>query len=177
MVEKVSLLGSSYEISDKKLLSEMMLYTNAFQGLEVIYCGTKSGFLHQFTSALVRNNNVSLTGYLCNEYMDDVSDNLTQKVIYASIIDRRSALINNPDAVIIFPGGFGTTAELYDVLDQLQHNKLSAEVILVNPLGYWDHALRHIETIVKLNMSEKISFISVTAPDELSSVLCQGTNC
>lgn len=177
MVKRVSLLGSSYEISDTKLLSEMMLYTDAFKKIEVIYCGTRSGFLYKFTSKLIKSNNVHLIGYLCSEYLDDVADNLSHTAIYESRADRQSALINDPNMIVIFPGGFGTTAELYDVLDQLQHNKLNADVILVNPLGYWDHTLRHIETVVKLNMSENISFISVTTPDELSSVLCQGTNC
>ena len=69
-------------------------------------------------------------------------------IMYKYFFNRKVAFLKEADAVVLFPGGFGTLDEAMETLTLVQTGKRDPiPVILVNVPGvdYWDHWQRFIE--------------------------------
>lgn len=174
-MKTVSILGSSYELNDVNLESALISYANVLNKFKILYCGTKYGFLKKLIS-LINAQNKDITSYLCPEYADDINLEVKNQKLFSSRIERQSALINDPDAIVIFPGGFGTTAELFDILDRAQSLMYTKDVILINEQNYWRDLLRQIDKIQQLGLIKKIQITIINNNKELHNHLCQDIN-
>ncbi|KAL6572748.1 hypothetical protein OROMI_013706 [Orobanche minor] len=84
--------------------------------------------------------------------------------------DRISHMINNVDAFITLPGGFGTLEELFHVVTRVQLNIHKKSIGLLNVNGFFDGLLTFINySFEKGFISERAKRIIVveTTPEEL----------
>ncbi|KAL6571424.1 hypothetical protein OROHE_003067 [Orobanche hederae] len=84
--------------------------------------------------------------------------------------DRITHMINNADAFITLPGGFGTLEELFHVVTRAQLNILKKPIGLLNVNGFFDGLLSFINySCEKGFISERAKRIIVvaTTPEEL----------
>lgn len=65
---------------------------------------------------------------------------------------RKFWLINRAKAIVVFPGGFGTLDELFEVLTLVQTGKIPREhmVLLLYGKDYWDEVI-HFDALLKHN--------------------------
>lgn len=175
LMQTVSILGSSYELNDANLESALISYANVLNKFKILYCGTKYGFLKKLIS-LINAQNKDITSYLCPEYADDINLEVKNQKLFPSKIERQSALINDPDAIVIFPGGFGTTAELFDILDRIQSSICTKDIILVNEQNYWGDLLRQIDKMQQLGLIKKFQVAIIKNHQGLQDHLCQDIN-
>src|SRR5262245_59595274 len=70
--------------------------------------------------------------------IENEHQSLTEIIIVDTMHERNQLMVERSDAFIVFPGGFGTMDEMFEILTWKQlllHNK---EVVIFNYQGYWD---------------------------------------
>jgi uncharacterized protein (TIGR00730 family) len=61
--------------------------------------------------------------------------------------ERQTKMAELADGFVILPGGFGTLAELFEILTWKQLGLHDKPVVIVNVGGYWDHLNALIQTM------------------------------
>ena len=86
------------------------------------------------------------------------------------IQDKMPNMLNNVDAFIILPGGFGTLEELFQIVSWAQLNIHQKLIGILNVNGFYDGLLSFINHAVKkgfISTSAKRFIISAPTPDQL----------
>ena len=68
---------------------------------------------------------------------------------------RKKMMFDKADAFVIFPGGFGTLDEVFEILTWKMLKQHDKPVVFVNIDGFWDALLKHINYIVEAKFSGK----------------------
>jgi uncharacterized protein (TIGR00730 family) len=80
-------------------------------------------------------------------------------------------------ALVIFPGGFGTLDELFEILTLAQTDKLAKKIlVLIYGKQYWDRAL-HIDALIEAGTvaaQDKDLYCVADTPEEAFEILRQG---
>lgn len=73
---------------------------------------------------------------------------LTKLIEVDTMAERKDILINDSDAVIAMPGGFGTLDELFEIIVLNQLRFTNKAVALYNTLNYYDSLIQFIDHAV-----------------------------
>ena len=86
------------------------------------------------------------------------------------IQDRMPNMLNNADAFIILPGGFGTLEELFQIVSWAQLNIHQKPIGILNVNGFYDGLLSFVDHAAKkgfISTSARRIIISAPTPDQL----------
>ena len=86
------------------------------------------------------------------------------------IQDRMPNMVNNADAFIILPGGFGTLEELFQIVSWAQLNIHQKPIGILNVNGFYDGLLSFVDHAAKkgfISTSARRIIISAPTPDQL----------
>ncbi|KAI3473642.1 hypothetical protein Pfo_031427 [Paulownia fortunei] len=86
------------------------------------------------------------------------------------IQDRMPNMLNNADAFIILPGGFGTLEELFQIVSWAQLNIHQKPIGILNINGFYDGLLSFVDHAAKkgfISTSARRIIISAPTPDQL----------
>lgn len=86
-------------------------------------------------------NNVHVTGVI-PKFLEDreiAHDRLSSLIVTETLQERQAKMAELADGFVILPGGFGTLAELFEVLTWKQLGLHDKPIVVVNVGGYWDH--------------------------------------
>ena len=86
------------------------------------------------------------------------------------IQDRMPNMLNNTDAFIILPGGFGTLEELFQIVSWAQLNIHQKPIGILNVNGFYDGLLSFVDHAAKkgfISTSARRIIISAPTPDQL----------
>jgi uncharacterized protein (TIGR00730 family) len=72
---------------------------------------------------------------------------LSDLIITETLQERQTKMAELADGFVILPGGFGTLAELFEILTWKQLGLHDKPVVIVNVGGYWDHLNALIQTM------------------------------
>ncbi|MDQ8701957.1 TIGR00730 family Rossman fold protein [Streptomyces sp. LHD-70] len=61
-----------------------------------------------------------------------------QMLVTADLAERKAALLENADAVVIMVGGTGTLDEATEILELKKHGRTTKPVVLLNTAGFYD---------------------------------------
>ncbi|MCB0413705.1 MAG: TIGR00730 family Rossman fold protein [Bdellovibrionales bacterium] len=64
-------------------------------------------------------------------------DRLTEKVVFPHLADRKKAMLDRADEVIVFPGGLGTLDEALEVITLKAIGVFQGDIYFVNILDFW----------------------------------------
>jgi len=99
-------------------------------------------------------------------------------VTFKYFFTRKLTFIRHSDAVVLFPGGFGTMDEAYETLTLMQTGKsqMMPLVLIDKPNGtYWRHWISHVKDHLLRNdliSAEDLNFIDVTDdPDKAVKII------
>lgn len=87
-----------------------------------------------------------------------------------TMMERKTALIEQSDVFIALPGGFGTLDELSEVITWNQLKLIEKPVGILNTDGYYDHLLAFIDRAVAdglIRSEHRDSIVVDTHPEEL----------
>lgn len=108
-----------------------------------------------------------------------LATNLTKMILVKSMSERKQLLEKKADAFVIFPGGYGTMDELFEIVTDAQLGLHKKPIVLYNPDGYYDHLLAQLHRFEQdgfLKTSHKDILLSAITLDELFQKLGKYVN-
>lgn len=134
-------------IQQAKLLGSLL----AAQGIELVYGGTDIGIMGILAdSALAAGGKVEGVMPSLIEEKRIAHRHLTRMIQVSTLEERKKKLIEQCDAIVVFPGSYGTMDELFSALVLKQLGKINKPVVLLNAGGFYDPLLAQLDHMVKL---------------------------
>jgi uncharacterized protein (TIGR00730 family) len=85
--------------------------------------------------------------------IENEHQSLTEIIIVGTMHERKMCMFERSDAFIVFPGGFGTMDEMFEILTWkilLLHDK---PVVIFNYQGYWDPLIALMKNIIEIGFA------------------------
>ena len=120
------------------------------QGIDMVYGGARAGLMG-FTADAVLSRGGRVIGII-PEYLDKYEighTGVTKLNIVANMHVRKMMMFDSSDAFLVFPGGYGTMDEMFEMLTWRQLAMHDKPIIVVNIDGYWDPLVKLLEHIVQ----------------------------
>ena len=77
-------------------------------------------------------------------------------------------LVKYSKAIVVFPGGFGTLDELFEVITLVQTNKLNGLKIFLVGTNYWKYLIKFLEeSLCENNMINKKDLDIIILTDDI----------
>ena len=116
--------------------------------ITLIYGGGNKGLMGAVANAVMENGG-KVTGIIPEVLIgwEHQHTGITDLQIVADMHSRKKIMYDLCTTAIIFPGGFGTLDELFEMItwNTLKiHNK---KIILLNSAGFYNHLIEHIRTM------------------------------
>ncbi|MHA1558362.1 MAG: TIGR00730 family Rossman fold protein [Alphaproteobacteria bacterium] len=120
--------------------------------LRLVYGAGCLGMMGTLADATIKSGGYTIgyTTKLLHE-REQAHPNLSELYVVDNLATRKKELVKNSDVFIVLPGGFGTLDELFETLTLMQLSIIDKPICLINVNGYWDHLLKFIKHINKLN--------------------------
>lgn len=101
--------------------------------------------------------------------------NLDELIVTDNMAQRKQALRDRSDAVLVLPGGMGTMEELFETTTQKQLGLYPKPVLLFNQDGFYDDLIRWRDTCYNQHFMRKGEDINlwtvINTPDEIFPIL------
>lgn len=81
--------------------------------------------------------------------LEEAHKHLTETIIVDDMHTRKMTMFERSDAFVVFPGGFGTMDETFEVITWKQLHTHQKPVVLYNYNSYWDHWVEFTEHIIE----------------------------
>jgi hypothetical protein len=140
-------------------------------GIGVVYGGGKVGLMGRLAET-IRKENGNIVGVLpefmrsLNWHNPDISELIWTK----HMAERKQILIEQTDAVICLPGGYGTLDELLEVISLKQLGQFLKPIVILNTDGYFDPLLQMFNKMHDENFIREMHleiWRSVKLPEEV----------
>ena len=175
---RICVFCSANEGLPLSFLSEADLFCQelARRGAELLYGGSRDGLMGHFADRALAYG-VPVRGALTSR-LDLTSETahrgLTELIIVKDLFDRKRWFLQESDAFVVFPGGFGTLDEALEVITWKGLGELDKPIVFVNLEGFWDSTFAMFKDLA----SKKVirpgaleSFVSVTKAQEVFKAL------
>lgn len=107
------------------------------------------------------------------EHEQKLNPYTTKNMTFNYFFSRKFMLVKHSHACIVFPGGFGTLDELFEVLTLIQTKKMSKKGCKVFLVGcdYWKYLLKFIKkSLYKEGMINKEDLDLITLSDDIDFI-------
>lgn len=126
-------------------------FTNAVQdfgagiakaGHTLIFGGSNEGTMRVLADAFTENGG-NIVGVFTKELPPSfLRPGLTETVVAENLSQRKTIMFNMADAIVAFPGSFGTWDELFDAVERVKievmHDRPAKPMAVLNLKGYYD---------------------------------------
>ena len=135
----------------------------AEQNIKMIYGGGSSGLMGTVADSVMqhRGNVVGIIPHVLVEW-ERQHHGISELIIADDMHERKKKMYELCDAAIILPGGFGTLDELFEMLTWNQLSIHDKQIFILNPNGFYNHLLAHIEQL------DKQGFLYETARERIT---------
>lgn len=125
----------------------------AKSGHSLVYGGSSVGLMGMLADAALANGG-KVYGYEVDCFVGKGWDHhrLTDMKVFDSMPARKTALVENGDVYVCFPGGAGTLEEMADAISLLSWAHYQKHVIVYNLEGYYDHLYAQILHMVSCDL-------------------------
>ena len=146
---------SSRDELDKKILNmsdELIEKVAKVPDLNLVYGGYDHGVMKKCYDEFKKNNKkiIGITVYAYDDELD-----CSEVIIKKSTFDRTKEIYNKSDILLILPGGIGTLAELFSIIEQMRTYDNDKILILYNKDFYYKDL---IEEIYKMYQEKLIEY-------------------
>jgi uncharacterized protein (TIGR00730 family) len=143
----------------------------AHNGIGIFYGGGKEGLMGRLAETVMQEKG-RIVGVL-PEFMRSLNwhNPNTSELIWAKhMAERKQILIEQTDAVICLPGGYGTLDELLEVITLKQLGQFLKPIVILNTDGYFDPLLEMFRRMRKENFMREMHleiWCEVNLPEEV----------
>ncbi len=143
----VTFIGSARLKKDNKYYkaAKDLSFKLAKKGFDIV-TGGGGGIMEAANKGAFKAGGVESVGFTIHLPMEQKSNKyITKEYKFDHFYSRKYMLFNFCDAIVVFPGGFGTLDEFFEVLMLLQTNKLDYIKIYMYGKDFWDPMIWSIE--------------------------------
>lgn len=147
----------------------------AQRDLTLYYGGGRIGLMGAAARACIANNGkvigVAPDFFAIGEVL---ADDITQMIYVKTMSERKQLIEQKADAFVIFPGGYGTMDELFEVLTDAQLGLHNKPVAIFNYNGFYDAVIQQLDKFLEegfLRSFHHSLLVKATCLDELFSKL------
>ena len=98
----------------------------------------------------------NIYSYTVDKYTDDLKNiNSKKEYILKTTFDRTKKMYKDADLLVLLPGGTGTLAELFGILEENRSINNPKKYIIFNYNHYYDKALELIDSCIKNKFNSK----------------------
>ncbi len=118
--------------------------------ITLVYGGGDCGVM-----GAVANSTMKHGGYAIGVFprslrnIENEHQSLTEITIVDTMHERKQNMFERSDAFIVFPGGFGTMDEMFEILTWKQLMLHDKPVVIFNYQGYWDPLIALMKNIIE----------------------------
>ncbi|MFA5301195.1 MAG: TIGR00730 family Rossman fold protein [Bacteroidales bacterium] len=150
-MQRVSVFCGSRKGNDPLIISQAALLGEllAKKGIELVYGGTRVGIMGVLADSVLEHGG-TVEGVMpaLIEEMKIAHESLTKMIQVPDLEERKKRLIANCDAILVFPGSYGTMDEMFNSLVYKQLDKIHKPVVLLNIGGFYDPLLVQLDRMV-----------------------------
>ena len=142
--------------------------------LGLVYGGGDCGVMGAVANAVLEGEGW-VTGVF-PEHLRSIEEehkHLSETVIVDSMHSRKQLMYKRADAFIIFPGGFGTLDETFEILTWKQIGLHDKPIIIFNHEGYWNHLVALFDTIIQTGFATGVTRTMYEVVDTMESLLAR----
>lgn len=144
----------------------------AKQDCVLYYGGANVGLMKIIADKMIENNK-KVVGAIPKVILDMeiAHEGLTEMIEVESMSERKLVLINEADAFIVMPGGFGTLDELFELVVLNQLRITDKAVALYNVNHYYDSLMQFINHAVSQGFIRKEHRDNIIVEDDAEIIL------
>ncbi len=122
----------------------------AARDITLVYGGGDCGIM-----GAVANSTMKHQGHVTGVFpvslrnIENEHQSLTEIIIVNTMHERKQLMFERSDAFIVFPGGFGTMDEMFEILTWKQLLLHDKEIVIFNYQGYWDPLIALMHSIIE----------------------------
>jgi len=159
---------------DKKFLSAGAEFGQllADRGITLVYGGGDCGVMGAIANSTMKaNGHVTGVFPISLRNIENEHQSLTEIIIVNTMHERKQCMFERSDAFIVFPGGFGTMDEMFEILTWKQLLLHDKPIVIFNYQHYWDPLINLMHSIIehKFAKAETATFFHVVT--ELEQIL------
>lgn len=129
-----------------RLFGQMLAEKN----IRFVYGGANCGVMGAIANGVLEKGG-EVTGVFPKilDGLEAAHDSLTEIIRVPDMHTRKMTMFENSDAFVVFPGGFGTMDETFEVITWKQLQTHKKPVIMYNHQGYWDLWIKFTDHIIQ----------------------------
>ncbi|MCP4969360.1 MAG: TIGR00730 family Rossman fold protein [Arcobacter sp.] len=169
----VTIFGSARTKQTNKysILAQKISYSLAKNGINVI-TGGGDGIMQAANRGAYKTNNADSIGLSIDlPFEQSTNPYTTKNFTFNYFFSRKYMLVKYSKACIVFPGGFGTLDEMFEVLTLTQTGKLNGFKVFLVGVDYWKYLLKFIKkSLYKEGMIDKEDLNIITLTDDMKYI-------
>ena len=169
----VTIFGSARveQNSDYAMTAQKLAYKLAKRGINVI-SGGGDGIMKAANRGAYKANNAESIGLSISlPHEQTVNPYTTKNLTFNYFFSRKYMLVKYSKACVVFPGGFGTLDEMFEVLTLTQTGKMNGFKIYLYGEEYWKYLVKFIKkSLYKEKMIDKKDLDLIILTDDIKKI-------
>ena len=140
--------------------------------ITLVYGGGDCGVMGAVANAVMENN-----GYVTGVFpislrnLENEHKTLSEIIIVNTMHERKQLMFERSDAFIVFPGGFGTMDEMFEIITWKQLRLHEKPVIIYNQEGYWNPLIALMSNIIDNQFAKAETYDFYKVVDTLDDII------
>lgn len=173
IIKSVAVFGGSALGNEPEYVKDAMALGRrlAQKGIVMNYGAGQSGLIGT-TAKICLSEGGKVVGYINDSLLENEMHrfDLTELKLYATLHERKAALIEDSDAFCILPGGLGTLDEATEVLVLKQVGDHDKPIVFYNKNGYWNLLRACVDSFIRAGFVYLDDAVLVTYADSVEAV-------
>ncbi len=169
----VTMFGSARTAATDKysILAQTLAFNLAKNDVNVI-TGGGDGIMAAANRGAYKANNAESIGLNIElPFESSINPYTTRNITFSYFFSRKYMLVKYSKACIVFPGGFGTLDELFEVLTLSQTGKLNGLKVYLVGCEYWKYLIKFIKkSLYKEGMINEEDLEIITLTDDINLI-------
>lgn len=140
----------------------------------LVYGGGDCGVMGAIANSTLTNNG-AVTGVFPRSLRNFEKEHqgLNEIIIVDTMHERKHIMYEKSDVFVVLPGGFGTMDELFEILTWKQLKLHDKPIIIFNHLGYWDHLVALMDSIITTGFARAENRDIYTVVNDFEALLAE----
>lgn len=169
----VTFFGSARtEQNDKyAILAEKLAFNLSKNNINII-TGGGDGIMQAANKGAFKANSAHSIGLSIDlPFEQSTNPYTTKNLTFNYFFSRKYMLVKYSQACVVFPGGFGTLDEMFEVLTLTQTGKMNGFKIFLVGVDYWEYLVKFLKkSLYKEKMIDKSDLNIITLTDDIKLI-------